>query len=78
MLYEVITANSGDMVGASSRDVIMPVVPMFHANCWAIAFAAPMAGAGLVLPGAKLDGASVHELLETYGVTCTVGVPTVS
>jgi len=76
-VLHALAANSGDMVGASSRDIIMPVVPMFHANCWAIAFAAPMAGAGLVLPGAKLDGASVHELLETYGVTCTAGVPTV-
>ena len=43
----------------------MPVVPMFHANCWGLAFTAPMAGATLVMPGAKLDGASIHELLDT-------------
>src|SRR6476660_7887253 len=52
-------ANTSDMKGYSSRDVVMPVVPMFHANCWAMAFAAPIAGASLVMPGAKLDGASV-------------------
>jgi fatty-acyl-CoA synthase len=70
-------ANSCDMKGYSSRDVVMPVVPMFHANCWAMAFAAPMAGAALVMPGAKLDGASVFELLDRYKVTCTAAVPTV-
>ena len=52
------------MKGYSSRDVVMPVVPMFHANCWAMLFAAPIAGASLVMPGAKLDGASVFELLD--------------
>jgi acyl-CoA synthetase (AMP-forming)/AMP-acid ligase II len=57
--------------------VVMPVVPLFHANGWAIAFATPMAGAGLVLPGPKLDGASLYELLETGQVTCTAAVPTV-
>jgi fatty-acyl-CoA synthase len=70
-------ANSSDMKGYSSRDVVMPVVPMFHANCWAMAFAAPMAGASIVMPGAKLDGASVFELLDRYKVTCTAAVPTV-
>ena len=47
---------------------VMPVVPMFHANAWAIAFAAPMVGAKLVMPGMKLDGKSIHELLETEKV----------
>jgi fatty-acyl-CoA synthase len=70
-------ANTSDMKGYSSCDVVMPVVPMFHANCWAMAFAAPIAGASLVMPGAKLDGASVFELLDRYKVTCTAAVPTV-
>ena len=70
-------ANTCDMKGYSSRDVVMPVVPMFHANCWAITFAAPISGASLVMPGAKLDGASVYELLDRYKVTCSAGVPTV-
>ena len=70
-------ANSADMKGYSCRDVVMPVVPMFHANCWAMMFATPMAGAALVMPGAKLDGASVFELLNRYKVTCTAAVPTV-
>jgi 3-(methylthio)propionyl---CoA ligase len=70
-------ANSADMKGYSSRDVVMPTVPMFHANCWAMAFAGPIAGASLVMPGAKLDGESVFELLDRFKVTCTAAVPTV-
>ncbi len=66
-----------DAIGISSRDVIMPIVPMFHANSWGLAFSAPMAGAEMVMPGAKLDGASVYELLNDYKVTCTGAVPTV-
>ena len=45
------------------------MVPLFHANAWSLAFSAPMAGAELVLPGAKLDGASIYELLEAEQVT---------
>src|SRR4029078_5649215 len=52
----------GDMLGVRSRDVVMPVVPMFHANAWGIAFSAPAVGAKLVMPGANLDGPSVHAL----------------
>ncbi|WP_407049596.1 long-chain-fatty-acid--CoA ligase [Methyloraptor flagellatus] len=70
-------ATMPDMMGVGSRDVIMPVVPMFHANCWSLAFTTPMIGASLVLPGPKLDGASVHEMLEVGGVTFTAAVPTV-
>jgi fatty-acyl-CoA synthase len=70
-------ANSADMKGYSSRDVVMPIVPMFHANCWAIMFAGPIAGVSLVMPGAKLDGESIFELLDRFKVTCSAGVPTV-
>jgi fatty-acyl-CoA synthase len=66
-----------DTFDLSVQDIIMPVVPFFHANGWTIAFSAPMAGSKLVLPGAKLDGASVYDLLESEGVTMTAAVPTV-
>jgi fatty-acyl-CoA synthase len=66
-----------DVFGISCRDVVMPVVPMFHANGWSLALTAPMIGASLVMPGAKLDGASVFELLTKYRVSCTAAVPTV-
>ncbi len=66
-----------DAFGLSTRDVVMPVVPLFHANSWSLAFAAPMAGAALVMPGPKLDGASVHDILESERVTFTAAVPTI-
>jgi fatty-acyl-CoA synthase len=66
-----------DAMGVSSRDVIMPVVPMFHANCWGLALTTPMVGAVMVMPGAKLDGSSVYELLDKYRITFTAAVPTV-
>jgi len=66
-----------DSKGICSRDVVMPVVPMFHANCWSLAFSTPMVGATMVMPGAKMDGASIYELLDTFKVSFTAAVPTV-
>ncbi len=66
-----------DAVDASARDVILPVVPMFHANAWGLPFTAAMVGAKLVLPGPDLDGKSLHDLFEAEGVTLAAGVPTV-
>jgi len=70
-------ASLPDSKNLSSRDVCMPVVPMFHANGWSLAFSTPMVGATLVLPGAKMDGASLYELLTNYRVSFTAAVPTV-
>ncbi len=67
---------AGDALDLSSRDTVMPVVPMYHANAWSLIFAGPMAGAKLVLPGPKLDGASLHELIAAERVTFTAAVPT--
>jgi len=76
VLHAMICAQT-DAQGVGSRDSILPVVPMFHANAWGLAFSAPMVGAKLVLPGPKLDGPSVCELLTTEKVTMTAAVPTV-
>jgi fatty-acyl-CoA synthase len=70
-------ASTPDCMGVSSRDIILPVVPMFHANCWGLALTSPMVGATMVMPGPKMDGASIYELLDTYKVTFTAAVPTV-
>ena len=70
-------ANQSDVFALSSSDAILPIVPMFHANAWAITYAAPMAGASLVMPGPGMDGASIWELLESEKVTCSAAVPTV-
>jgi len=76
-VLHAMAANQTDVFGCGASDVVLPIVPMFHANAWAISFVAPMCGAKLVMPGAKLDGVSVFELLEGEKVTFTAAVPTV-
>ena len=76
-LLHSLASCSQDVLGLSSQDSVLPVVPMFHANSWGIAYAAPMCGAKLVLPGMGMDGASIYELLEAEKVTLSAGVPTV-
>jgi fatty-acyl-CoA synthase len=71
------TAISLDCIGLCSREIVMPVVPMFHANGWSLALSAPMTGAAMVMPGPKLDGESIYQLLDRYRVSCTAAVPTV-
>jgi len=61
----------------AASDIMLPVVPLFHANAWGLVFTAPIVGCALVMPGAKLDGASVYELLTEFRVTCTAAVPTI-
>ena len=68
---------AADALALKSTDIIMPVVPMFHANAWSLAFSAPMAGASMVMPGAQMDGASVYQLLNDEKVTLSAAVPTV-
>ncbi len=70
-------ASLPDVMGISSRDVVLPVVPMFHVNAWGLPYSGPMNGAKLVFPGPGLDGKSVYELIEAEQVTFAAGVPTV-
>ena len=56
---------------------ILPVVPLFHANAWSLPYIAPLAGCKFILPGAKLDGATLYDLMESEGVQAGWGVPTV-
>ena len=76
----VLNAMSGcnpGVLSLSAQETILPVVPMFHINAWCIPYAAPIAGARLVLPGPRLDGASLYELMESERVTVSAGVPTI-
>ena len=66
-----------DSLSMSASTVALPVVPMFHANTWGLAYAAPMTGAKLVLPGPNLDGESIYDLVDAEQVTLLAGVPTV-
>lgn len=68
---------SGDAMALSVHDSILLLTPLFHVNAWGVPFATAMCGAKLVLPGAALDGASVHELVRDEKITFSLGVPTV-
>ncbi len=66
-----------DTLNLSARDVLLPVVPLFHVNAWGVPYAAAMVGAKLVLPGPKLDGESLVGLIDSESVTAALGVPTI-
>jgi fatty-acyl-CoA synthase len=66
-----------DMLGIAERDVVMPVVPMFHVNAWGLPFTATLVGAKQVMPGPHLDPESLLEDLANEKVTVTAGVPTI-
>lgn len=66
-----------DVSGFTSRDAVLTVVPMFHANAWGLPFSVPAVGGKLVLPGRQADGASLADLIDCEAVTIGVGVPTV-
>jgi fatty-acyl-CoA synthase len=63
--------------GCMETDVVLPVVPMFHANAWGYPFTCAMTGAALVFPGPHLDAASLLELMVSERVTWAAGVPTI-
>jgi 3-(methylthio)propionyl---CoA ligase len=66
-----------DALNLSARDVVLPVVPMFHVNAWGLPYSCALTGAKLVFPGQHLDGRSLHQLFESEKVTMSAGVPTV-
>ncbi len=68
---------AADTMGASERDVTLPVVPMFHANAWGMPFTATLVGSKQVFPGPHLDPPSLLDLLARERVTITAGVPTI-
>ncbi|KQX23256.1 MULTISPECIES: long-chain-fatty-acid--CoA ligase [unclassified Sphingomonas] len=75
-LHSLITCQA-DGLNLASTDTVLLLVPMYHANAWGLVYSAPMAGARLVLPGQRVDGATLYELIESEGVTFAAGVPTV-
>ena len=72
-----IGAMLADTLGVSESDVILPVVPMFHANAWGLGQAGVMAGSDLVFPGPDLSPRAIADLIEDEHVTLTAGVPTI-
>jgi fatty-acyl-CoA synthase len=70
-------AMMADSVGVRESDVILPVVPMFHANAWGLAHAGVASGADLVMPGPDLSGKAIADLIVEEKVTVAAGVPTI-
>jgi fatty-acyl-CoA synthase len=66
-----------DALGICESDVILPIVPMFHANVWGLGHAAPFAGSTLVLPGPDLSPGAIADLMESEKITVAAGVPTI-
>ena len=75
MLLHTLAANQADVFGLTEADVVLPIVPMFHAMAWGLPYASMFAGADLVLPGAKPP--CIAKLIAETGVTVAAGVPTV-
>jgi fatty-acyl-CoA synthase len=76
VLHSFISAQP-DMFNLASRDSLMAVVPLFHANGWGTAFTGPMVGCRMVMPGPGMDGKSIYEMLTNEHVTVTAAVPTI-
>src|SRR5207248_3120424 len=77
MVLHSLGAALVDSMGIGEADVVLPVVPMFHANTWGLPFVCALVGAKQVLAGRHLDPVSVAELLQQERVTLSAGVPTV-
>jgi fatty-acyl-CoA synthase len=77
IVLNALSACLPGLISLSPRDTILPAVPMFHVNGWCVPYAAPIGGAKLVLPGQRLDAASLYDAFESEKVTVTAGVPTI-
>jgi len=77
MVLHAITECAPDIIGLSCRDRVLVVVPMFHANAWALPFAAVMTGASQIFPGTHMGGEDLLDLMESERITLALGVPTI-
>ena len=66
-----------NVLGLGADETLLPVVPMFHVNAWGTPYACPMNGTKMVMPGPRLDGASLYQLMSKEQVTLSAGVPTI-
>ncbi|HEY0573421.1 MAG TPA: long-chain fatty acid--CoA ligase [Pseudonocardia sp.] len=76
VLHSLISLTA-DGVALSERDVVMPIVPMFHANAWGLPYGCLLAGSSMVFPGPNMTPRAILELLAKHRVTVTGGVPTI-
>ncbi|KHK89002.1 long-chain fatty acid--CoA ligase [Novosphingobium malaysiense] len=77
VVIHAIAAGLNGALGVTAFDAIMPCQSLYHATAWGLPFVAAINGCKLVLPGARMDGASLQDLIQTEGVTVSGGVPTI-
>ena len=76
-ILHTLVASLGDFWGLKGSDVVLPVTPMFHANCWGVPYGAVMMGAKLVFPGPHLHAEDLLDLMTLEPPTLSLGVPTI-
>jgi len=72
-----LTTSLPDHCCLRSRDRVLAVTPMFHANCWGLPYAAVMTGASMIMPGPHLHGDDLLDLIQETQPTMALGVPTI-
>ena len=77
MFLHTLGENQAMGLGLTETDVVLPVVPQFHAMAWGLPYACTLAGAEVVMPGPNLQPAALAELIDTYQVTVAAGVPSI-
>lgn len=77
MFLHTLGENQAMGLGLTETDIVLPVVPQFHAMAWGLPYACPLAGADMVMPGPDLSPAVLAELIETQQVTVAAGVPSI-
>ena len=77
IVLDAMTICMPGMLSLCTHEAMLPVVPMFHINAWCSPYGCLIAGAKLVLPGPRLDGPGLYEMMENEQVTVSAGVPTV-
>ena len=77
MYLHSMAPGMANTMGISEHDVILPVVPQFHAMCWGLPYACAAVGAEIVMPGPHLKPEPLADMLERYEVTVAAGVPTI-
>lgn len=77
MFLHTVGECQANALGITESDVLLPVVPQFHAMAWGLPYAATMVGAQIMMPGLHLKPDALAQMIEEERVTVAAGVPTI-
>ena len=77
MYLHTVGESQASALGITEADVVLPVVPQFHAMAWGLPYACVMNGADMIMPGPHLQGPPLAQMIDEYRVTIAAGVPTI-